>query len=196
MAIIPSVINIGRTIVEKNKTLIVIVPAYNEKETIGETLASLRKITVPLAEIGFDLKLYVVNDGSKDATQKAAQNAKADRVIVHKVNRGLGAAVRSGLTAARHDGAGIAIKFDADLQHEPDDILKLIEPILNDESDVVYGYRFSNIKYRMPLVRKVGNKGLHRSDALADRLGYSRRTARNFCRAFDLSRCVSPTRRL
>ena len=52
----------------------------------------------------------------------------------------------------------IAVKFDADLQHNPNDIPAMIEPILNDRADIVYGNRFHKISYKMPFVRKIGNK--------------------------------------
>ena len=83
--------------------------------------------------------------------------AGADRVVHHKVNRGLGAAIRTGLVSARSDGADVVIKFDADLQHDPNDIPDLIQPILLDEADIVYGDRFERIEYRMPIIRKIGN---------------------------------------
>jgi glycosyltransferase involved in cell wall biosynthesis len=78
-------------------------------------------------------------------------------VLRHKVNRGLGAAIRTGLLAARKDGADVVVKFDADLQHDPGDIESIVAPILRDEADVVYGDRFERIEYRMPFVRRVGN---------------------------------------
>jgi len=100
---------------------------------------------------------YVVDDGSEDETRRLASEAGADRVLRHKVNQGLGAAVRSGLSAARADAADIVVKFDADLQHKPEDIFAVVQPILNDYADVVYGNRLEGIEYKMPLVRRCGN---------------------------------------
>lgn len=108
--------------------------------------------------MGFALLVYVVNDGSSDNTAALAQSSGADKIITHKKNRGLGAAVRTGLLAARKDQIDIAIKFDADCQHDPQDIIRIIQPIINDEAEIVYGNRFEKIDYDMPLVRKVGNK--------------------------------------
>jgi glycosyltransferase involved in cell wall biosynthesis len=139
------------------RRIIVVVPAYNESTTIAQTIASLREGTSDLAAEGFAVRIYVVDDGSKDATGDAARDAGADRVLTHKVNRGLGAAIRTGLSAARDDGAWVAIKFDADLQHDPTDIRQLIAPIVDDEAEVVYGNRFDRIEYRMPFVRRTGN---------------------------------------
>nr|CRH08050.1 Putative GT2 : distantly related to GDP-Man: Dol-P b-mannosyltransferase [Candidatus Magnetococcus massalia] len=136
----------------------VVVPAYNEEEMIGRTITELVKLKPEMAEKSIDFKVYVVDDGSRDATERLAREAGADRVVRHRVNQGLGAAVRSGLTAAHGDGADITIKFDADLQHDPQDIHQLIKPITQDTADVVYGNRFERISYQMPLVRRLGNK--------------------------------------
>lgn len=140
-----------------SQKLIVIVPAYNEEERITKTVTALLRIRQKLATAGFTLLVYVVDDGSNDETRRLAHEAGADRVLSHKVNQGLGAAVRTGMAATRADGADIVVKFDADLQHDPEDILALIQPILDDEADVVYGNRFERIEYKMPLVRRIGN---------------------------------------
>lgn len=139
------------------KLLVVVLPAFNEEECIEKAIKSLQSVTEDLESLGFELKVYVVNDGSTDNTATLAEAAGADRIVAHRVNQGLGAAVRSGLTAARADGAAIAIKFDADLQHDPRDIPDLIRPITDDEADLVYGNRFERISYEMPLMRRAGN---------------------------------------
>lgn len=137
--------------------LIVMVPAYNEADTIGETVKSLTALRGRLHAAGLTLLVYVVNDGSSDETSERALAAGADRVLHHKINQGLGAAVRTGLVAARAEHAEIIVKFDADLQHDPEDILPLIRPILEDEAEIVYGNRFGRVEYRMPLMRRLGN---------------------------------------
>jgi glycosyltransferase involved in cell wall biosynthesis len=139
------------------RRLVVLIPAYNEQARIGDTIRAVRGIFTNLQDEGLVAVIYVIDDGSIDETGKLAQQAGADRVLKHKVNLGLGSAVRTGLAAAWADGADIAVKFDADLQHEPTDILALVRPILDDEADVVYGHRFNRIEYRMPLMRKAGN---------------------------------------
>lgn len=138
--------------------LIVVVPAYNEAERISDTIKALRAISVKMKKRNIDFHVYVVDDGSKDNTRAIAQAAGANRILRHKINQGLGAAIRTGLTAAERDGADIVIKFDADLQHDPNDIFDLIKPIIEDSADVVYGNRFNRIEYRMPIVRHIGNK--------------------------------------
>ena len=139
------------------KKVTVMIPAYCEEKSIAQTIRSVRDTAPALRECGCDLLIYVMNDGSTDQTVANAQAAGADRILHHRLNQGLGAAVRSGLQAAKRDGADIVVKYDADLQHEPGDILPLISPILREEADLVYGNRFEKISYKMPLVRRAGN---------------------------------------
>lgn len=138
------------------RKVVVVIPAYNEEASLETVVTSLRGVARTLDELGCDLKVYVIDDGSADATLEIART-HADRVVRHRTNQGLGAAIRSGLAAARSDGADIVVKFDADLQHDPADIPALIEPILADEADLVYGNRFERISYKMPFIRRVGN---------------------------------------
>jgi glycosyltransferase involved in cell wall biosynthesis len=137
------------------RRLIVVIPALDEAGTIATTVAALREGTAKLHGAGWEIRIYVVDDGSTDETGQRAREAGADRVLRHKVNRGLGAAVRTGLAAARDDGADIAVKFDADLQHDPADIEAMIEPIVEDQAEIVYGRR--KLQYKMPFVRRAGN---------------------------------------
>lgn len=140
------------------KKLVIIVPAYNEEKTIKETLIGLLSNKSKLNGLGFELLINVIDDGSTDATKVELNNFKEVSVTAHKKNKGLGAAVRTGLRIAENIDADIVVKYDADLQHEPSDILALIKPIYNDEADVVYGNRFEKINYKMPFIRKMGNK--------------------------------------
>jgi glycosyltransferase involved in cell wall biosynthesis len=148
----------AKEITLEQKKLVVIVPAYNEAASIDATVRGLQTCALGLRDLGIELAIFVVDDGSQDSTGAIATTAGADRVIRHAKNRGLGAAVRSGLRAAKSADSDIAVKFDADLQHDPLDIVALIQPILRDEVDIVYGDRFQQISYRMPLVRRIGNK--------------------------------------
>ncbi|SKA82539.1 Glycosyltransferase involved in cell wall bisynthesis [Paucidesulfovibrio gracilis DSM 16080] len=136
--------------------VVVLVPAYNEEARLREVIDGLRAVADASEE--HSVSIYVINDGSADRTPEIAREAGADRVLTHQVNLGLGAAVRTGLLAAGDDGFDVAVKFDADLQHSPDDVLKMVVPIAGDEADVVYGHRFNKISYRMPFVRRTGNK--------------------------------------
>jgi glycosyltransferase involved in cell wall biosynthesis len=137
------------------RRLVILVPALNEGASIAETVEKLIEGTKAMT--GFEVRIYVIDDGSSDDTGAKARAAGAHRVLRHQVNRGLGAAVRTGLAAARDDDADIALKFDADLQHEVEDIAKMVAPIVDDQAEIVYGNRFKGMQYRMPFVRRVGN---------------------------------------
>lgn len=139
------------------KKIIVIVPAYCEENSIAETIIALKKIKPQINDLGFDYQICIVNDGSTDKTVERAIAAGVDNIVHHHVNQGLGSAVRTGLQTARRNGADIAVKFDADLQHDPMDILAIIQPIINDTAEIVYGNRFEKIQYKMPFVRRTGN---------------------------------------
>lgn len=138
-------------------SLFVVVPAYNEAETVEATIKGLHSIDEELAGLNVKLSVCVVDDGSTDGTGRLAKEAGADYVLRHRTNRGLGAGVRTGLEAARQFNADLAVKVDADGQHEPRDIIAMIMPILEDTADIVYGSRFERIDYKMPPVRRLGN---------------------------------------
>ena len=140
------------------KKIIIIVPAFNEEENINQTLDGLYSIKNEMSHKGYQLIIHVINDGSTDSTGKIVNKNNDTLVINHKKNEGLGSAVRTGLLSANKISADIVVKFDADLQHDPKDIFKLIEPIEKNESDVVYGNRFERLNYKMPFIRKIGNK--------------------------------------
>ena len=138
--------------------LAVVIPAYNEEETISKVLDELEGCLNSIDKIN-DFEIVVVNDGSSDNTEKIANNNSKSVVISHGFNRGIGAAVRTGLQYAEKNDFDIVIKFDADLQHDVNDISDLIAPLVSNTSDLVYGDRFAgNINYKMPTIRKYGNK--------------------------------------
>jgi glycosyltransferase involved in cell wall biosynthesis len=136
---------------------VIIIPALNEAERVGEVVAAVSTARPSLEEMGCTVSICLVDDGSRDDTAERARQAGVDRVIGHSVNQGLGAAVRTGLAAARADGAEIVVKLDADLQHDPADIAAMVRPLVDGTADVVYGNRFQRLEYRMPLVRRLGN---------------------------------------
>ncbi|MCP4326899.1 MAG: glycosyltransferase family 2 protein [Alphaproteobacteria bacterium] len=140
------------------KRLIVVMPAFNEADTVGPMIRSVRAVGEKLTADNLTLAIVVVDDGSIDDTRAAAEAAGADEVVSHRRQSGVGAAVRTALTVARDRGADIVVKLDADGQHDPNDIPALIAPILGDSADVVYGSRIEGITYRMPLIRRAGNK--------------------------------------
>ena len=138
--------------------LIIVVPAYNETDTITQTVKALQGLKHKFLDLGVNADICVINDGSVDDTGELAVSAGADKVLTHTTNLGLGAAVRTGLSFARDGDYEIMVKFDADLQHDPLDIIRLIQPIVDDKADIVYGNRFERIDYKMPIVRKIGNR--------------------------------------
>ena len=113
--------------------LSIILPAYNESAIIGEVIAKLRA----LYPDPNDVEVLVIDDGSSDGTGAAAAAAGA-RVIQHPYNKGNGAAIKTGIRSARGE---ILVTMDADGQHDPRDIERLIQPIEEAGYDMVVGAR-------------------------------------------------------
>lgn len=134
------------------KLLAVVVPAKDEEATIGELLDRIGGVRVP----GCELRTVVVDDGSVDRTARIARERRA-AVVRHPENRGLGAAVRTGLRAAVEHGADAVAYLDADLEYYPEDIPRLVEPVLTGRADYVLGSRFLGGVRGMRLYRRVGN---------------------------------------
>ena len=128
---------------------LIIVPAYNESRVIAQTLIELRKNT--------NADILLVDDGSTDQTTQKAQDAGV-KTVRHLINLGLGAAIETGLEYARRNNYDQAVTFDADGQHNPKDIQKLLTAL--QEHDLVVGTRQIN-PTRMPLVKRLGNKILN-----------------------------------
>ena len=122
---------------EPRRSLAVIVPVYNERNTVAEVVRRMRLVELPL-----DLEIVVVDDGSDDGTDNilAAIEDSTVHVVRHDVNLGKGAAVRTGLTRARGE---IILIQDADLEYDPSHWPRLLEPVLQGRAKVVYGTRFS-----------------------------------------------------
>lgn len=130
----------------------VVVPAKDEEQTIGALLDGISAVVVP----GHDLHPIVVDDGSADGTAAIALRRGAT-VVAHRENRGLGAAVRTGLGSAVASGAVAVAYLDADLEYSPADIPKLLEPVLSGRADYVLGSRFLAGVRGMRLHRRLGN---------------------------------------
>jgi glycosyltransferase involved in cell wall biosynthesis len=116
--------------------LSIVIPCYNERSTIEAVIDAVR------AAPGGEKEIIVVDDCSRDGSGELLEGplrAKVDRVLRHPVNRGKGAALRTGIAHATGD---IVIIQDADLEYDPQQYPLLIEPILQDKADVVYGSRF------------------------------------------------------
>ncbi|MHB8743642.1 MAG: glycosyltransferase family 2 protein [Sulfuricaulis sp.] len=114
----------------------VVIPCYNEVSTIEQLIDAVRS-----APIG-NLEIIAVDDGSTDGTTDLLRGPlrnKVDQVIIHEHNQGKGAALRSGIAAATGE---IVIIQDADLEYDPQEYPRLVQPILDGKADVVYGSRF------------------------------------------------------
>ncbi|MBF0465638.1 MAG: glycosyltransferase family 2 protein [Nitrospirae bacterium] len=139
--------------------VVVFIPAYNEEETIAFAIDKVCELYPEsvTAEKNYFVEILVVNDGSVDKTEEIAES-KGVRVVSHPTNMGLGAATRIAMMTAYEMGADVAVKLDADLQHDPADIEKVVMPILFGKADICWGSRFAGkIHYKMPIIRRLGN---------------------------------------
>lgn len=131
--------------------LAIIIPAFNEGKVIFSVLNSIPSKIKGVSKI----EKTVVDDGSRDNTQEESLKAGAN-VLRHHINRGAGAATKTGIIWAKKKEPDIIITFDADGQHNPKDIEKIIKPILENRADLVIGSRFKS-KQAIPLDRYLLN---------------------------------------
>jgi hypothetical protein len=134
----------------KRPEILIIVPAYNEEGGIREVLRR-----VPEEMRGYQVKVVVVDDGSTDATV-AITRQEGVPIVTHVVNRGQGDALRTGFEIAQVEGADIVINLDADGQYKPEEIERLVKPIIEDKADFVLGSRFMGFYEEAGSVRHVG----------------------------------------
>jgi glycosyltransferase involved in cell wall biosynthesis len=123
-------------------------PAYNEEKNIASVITKLKKITD---------SIIVCDDGSSDMTSEISKNLGAV-VISHKKNMGYGAALRTIFQKSVELDSDILVTFDADGQHRIEDINKILQPLENNEADVVIGSRFLDNESKIPNYRKIGIK--------------------------------------
>ncbi|KKQ56839.1 MAG: hypothetical protein US75_C0002G0037 [Candidatus Woesebacteria bacterium GW2011_GWC1_38_13] len=148
--------------------LSIIIPVYNEEATIGELLRRVYKARLPKK---IEKEIVIVDDASKDNSYNICLNFKQKfsgkikiKLIKHNTNRGKGSAVVDGINLASGD---VVVIQDADLEYDPNDYIKLIDPILAGKADVVFGSRLKNYPLRLfgkkktPLITHyLGNKFL------------------------------------
>ena len=132
--------------------VLVLIPCYNEEKNILRCLTNIRPLNDKRIE-----KNLLIDDGSTDNTVKIASTFKNVLIHQHSSNKGLGAAVREGLKLTNNIDVNLVVKIDADCQHDSKDILEIIKPITEDKYDLVYGNRKNKIKYKMPILRRLGN---------------------------------------
>jgi glycosyltransferase involved in cell wall biosynthesis len=133
---------------KERSPIIACIPAYNEEKTIAKVILKTKKYVD---------KVIVCDDGSTDMTAEIAEAIGA-KVIKHERNKGYGAALASLFKAAREENASAMITLDADLQHNPDDIPKILSSIIKGEADIVIGSRFLDGKGKLPKYRSLGIK--------------------------------------
>lgn len=153
----------------------IVLPAYNEERVIRDTLEEIQAA-------GYS-NIIVVDDGSRDQTYEKASVVPGVVALRHRLNRGKGAATKTGIEAAKLLDAGIIVTMDSDGQHNPADIARLVEPIRKNHCDVVLGTRLKDSRgmpwYKV-LANQVGNAitwyfyGLWVSDSQSGFRAYSR----------------------
>jgi glycosyltransferase involved in cell wall biosynthesis len=137
--------------------LSVVIPVYNELRTIRQIVTRVRSISLPM-----DVEIVIVDDCSTDGTRSILEELgrlPGVRIVLHAQNRGKGAALRSGFQQATGE---LILVQDADLEYDPADYAKLLQPILDGRADVVYGSRFVGGDCRRVLYfwHSVGNRVL------------------------------------
>ncbi|MQG87404.1 MAG: glycosyltransferase family 2 protein [SAR202 cluster bacterium] len=135
-----------------NGPVAIVIPAFNESESLPKTLSK-----IPHNQIN-DLHVIVVDDGSTDDTAILAESYGAKTVISHDRNQGLGAALRTGLKAARKIDARAAIYIDADGEYDPSEIPTLLKEIDSGRADYVLGNRIVKKGERQKFGRQFGNR--------------------------------------
>lgn len=132
----------------------IVIPCYNEKNSLLEILDKVKNAPVPNKEI------IIVDDKSTDGTTqllKEKVESMVDKVIYHEKNTGKGGALRTGFMAATGD---VVIIQDADMEYDPNEYPLVVNPIFEGEAEVVYGSRFLNQKAKGYVLNRIANKGL------------------------------------
>lgn len=128
----------------------IVIPVYNERKTIREIFNRVK-------DVKFEKEIIIVDDGSTDGTTEVLKEIAKEgaRIFYHDKNKGKGAALRTGFSDVKGD---IIIIQDADLEYDPSQYQKLVQPILEGRADVVYGSRFMNATQSVSFLQSVGNR--------------------------------------
>jgi glycosyltransferase involved in cell wall biosynthesis len=144
----------GPTAPVRVNKLSVIIPVFNERNTVAEIVRRMRSVELPV-----EREIVIVDDGSDDGTRDVLTQLRDStvRVVAHSANRGKGAAIRTGLESVSGD---VVLVQDADLEYDPEDWPKLLAPVLKGRARVVYGSRFTGERRNMLFLHWVGNRFL------------------------------------
>jgi glycosyltransferase involved in cell wall biosynthesis len=139
---------------KRYQKLSVIVPLYDERNTVVEIVRRMRAVDIPL-----EREIVLVDDGSTDGTREVLRQLvdSTVHVVDHERNRGKGAAIRTGL---EHVTGDLVLIQDGDLEYDPEDWPKLLAPVLRGKAVVVYGSRFTGERRNMLFFHWVGNRFL------------------------------------
>jgi glycosyltransferase involved in cell wall biosynthesis len=145
-----------RSVPPKIRKLSVVVPVYNERNTLVEIVRRMRLVKLPE---NIETEIIVVDDGSDDGTRDVLRQLgdSTVRIVTHDTNRGKGAAVRTGF---EHATGEYVLVQDADLEYDPDDWPKLLNPVVRGKARVVYGSRFTGERRNMAFSHWAGNRFL------------------------------------
>lgn len=135
---------------EKIKPIMIVIPAYNEADNLKEILSRF-----PSTSGGVEIGILVIDDGSYDDTARVASEAGVC-LVRNPINRGGGAALRLGYDILQKAGSAICVTMDADGQHDPEEIEKILLPIVNDQYDFVIGSRILGDREKDSRLRIVG----------------------------------------
>lgn len=142
---------------DKSLSVVALIPAFNESRNISHIIEKVKQYVT---------SVIVIDDGSNDNTASLAESMEA-RVLKNRRNLGKGAALKRGLIESSKINADVVITIDADGQHDPSDIPKLLEPIESGEADIVIGSRYGNgAPSEVPYYRKVGLSFIKRLNQL------------------------------
>ncbi len=134
--------------------LIVTIPAYNEEKNIAEVIREIPRTINGISEV----KILVLDDGSRDQTVLRAREAGADFIISHQENKGLAKTFQDAINAALEQGADIIVNTDADNHYDQTKIPALLAPLLKGEADIVIGSRDIKTVAGMPFSRRILNR--------------------------------------